>query len=140
MKTSTLLSPETGSERSLSIVSLLLRLAVGVAMLGHGIPKILAFSTLSTTFPNPIGLGPTLSLVLTIGAEVGCSILLIFGLLTRLAAIPLIFNMAVIYFIVHHSATFMDREVPLLYLALYIAIFILGGRRYSLDKILFNTK
>lgn len=140
MKAPKILSTEPTSRTELSIVSLLLRLVVGGSMLVHGIPKIMTFSTLATTFPDPIGLGPAFSLVLVIGAEVGCSLLLIFGLLTRLATVPLIFNMLVIFFIVHMGTPYTARELPMMYLILYIAIFILGGGRYSLDRILFKTK
>lgn len=138
MKTPNILSSTSTSQQSLSITSLLLRFIVGGAMLSHGILKIMSFATLATTFPDPIGLGSTLSLILAIGAEVGCSLLLIFGLLTRLATLPLIFNMAVIFFIVHHGAPFAAKELALLYLIIYIAIFILGGGRYSLDKLFFK--
>lgn len=138
MRTFNSLSNTSTSQQSLSIASLLLRFTVGATMLAHGIPKIMSFTALSTTFPDPIGLGSTLSLILAIGAEVGCSLLLIFGLLTRLASLPLIFNMAVIFFIVHHSAPFAAKELALFYLVLYIAIFILGGGQYSLDRLFFK--
>ncbi|MFR5955158.1 MAG: DoxX family protein [Odoribacter splanchnicus] len=68
---------------------LFLRLFIGGMMLSHGWAKLASFSTLSATFPDPLGVGSTLSLLLILFAEVGCSCLLIFGLMTRLAALPL---------------------------------------------------
>ena len=71
---------------------LFLRLFIGGMMLSHGWAKLASFSTLSATFPDPLGVGSTLSLLLILFAEVGCSCLLIFGLMTRLAALPLMFG------------------------------------------------
>ena len=72
---------------------LFLRLFIGGMMLSHGWAKLASFSTLSATFTDPLGVGSTLSLLLILFAEVGCSCLLIFGLMTRLAALPLMFGM-----------------------------------------------
>ena len=78
------------SECCSNAARLFLRLFVGILMLTHGIAKIENFDTLVDTFPDPIGLG-TLTLPLIILVEVGASILVMVGFLTRLALIPLIF-------------------------------------------------
>lgn len=122
----------------LSLISLLLRLSVSGAMLTHGIAKIQAFDKLSTTFPDPIGLGHLPSLLLAIGAEFGGSIFLIFGLLTRLALIPLMFTMGVVVFVVSAGSPFAAKELALIYLLVYVAIFALGAGRYSLDRLIFK--
>lgn len=137
MKVPTILCSSTSQIRP-SIVSFILRLAVAGAMLSHGIPKLMSFTTLSQTFPDPIGLGSTLSLLLVIGAEVFCSLLLLLGFLTRLTVLPLIFNMLVVFFVVHQGLPFSGKELPFFYLIIYIAIFILGGGFYSLDKMFFR--
>ena len=74
---------------------LFLRLFIGGMMLSHGWTKLATFSVLSATFPDPLGVGSTLSLLLILFAEVGCSCLLIFGLMTRLATLPLMFGMLI---------------------------------------------
>lgn len=85
------------SECCSNAARLFLRLFVGILMLTHGIAKIENFDTLVDTFPDPIGLG-TLTLPLIILVEVGASILVMVGFLTRLALIPLIFSMIVAAF------------------------------------------
>ena len=80
----------------LSLGLLFIRISFGALMIvNHGWMKIVKFETLKLNFFNFLGLGPQLSLTLAIIAEILCSILLIFGLYTRLALIPLIITMIV---------------------------------------------
>ena len=130
---SSVISP---NQRFLSLGLFILRVLVGITMLTHGLAKLMSFPELSSTFPDPIGLGSTLSLVMIICAEVGCSILLIVGAFTRLATIPLIFSMLVVILIVHGNDPFQVKELPLLYLGIYIFLFFTGAGRISLDSIL----
>lgn len=123
---------------SLSVAALVLRLMVGGAMLSHGIPKLLAFGTLSANFPDPLGVGSFVSLMLSIGAEVGCSVLLILGLFTRLALLPLLFTMLMAFFVIHAADPFAVKELAMTYIAIYIAIFSLGAGRFSLDSLIFK--
>lgn len=117
----------------LSVFALLLRLLAGGMMLTHGIPKLMKFATLAKTFPDPLHVGHQTSLILSIGAEVGCSLLLIIGLFSRLATLPLMFTMLIATFIIHGADPFATKELAVLYLTLYIAIFTLGAGKYSLD-------
>jgi putative oxidoreductase len=102
-------------------------------MLVHGIPKILNYQTMLQQFPDPIGLGNQLGLNLTIGAEVGCSILLILGALTRLAAIPLAFTMGVALFVVHAADAWDKKELAAVFLAIYVVLVVAGPGRFSVD-------
>lgn len=120
----------------LSLGLLILRVLVGITMLTHGLAKLTSFSEFSATFPDPIGLGSTLSLILIIGAEVGCSLFVIVGAFTRLATIPLMFSMLVVLFVVHASDPFQVKELPLLYLGIYILLFFTGAGRISLDSLI----
>lgn len=124
---------------SLSVVALILRLMVGGSMLSHGIPKILAFETLSVNFPDPLGIGSLISLMLAIGAEVGCSVLLIFGIFTRIALIPLLFTMLMAFVVIHATDPFAVKELAMTYLIIYITIFTLGAGRLSLDRLIFKA-
>ena len=117
---------------------LLLRLFVGGFMLTHGVPKLLNFEFLSTVFPDPIGLGSGFALSLIIFAELFCSILLIFGLFTRLASIPLIIGMAVAAFVIHAQDPFSGKEMALLYMGIYVVIALVGAGKYSVDYLLRN--
>lgn len=64
------------------------RLGLGLFMLTlHGWPKLSRYSELSKSFADPLGVGSAASLFLAVSAEVGASLLLIFGLATRLACV-----------------------------------------------------
>ncbi len=113
---------------------LLLRVGVGLLMLlGHGWPKLSNFSTMLEQFPDPIGLGAGLSLTLATFAEFLCSILILVGLFTRLASIPLIINMLVALFFVHMGDPWIRQERVLLYLVLYLTLLLAGAGRFSID-------
>lgn len=115
---------------------LFLRLVIGGGMLlGHGIGKMqMLFEGGGSSFPDPIGIGSELSLVLAVFAEVLCSILLILGAFTRAALIPLMFTMFVALFLVHFSDPFATQEKSILYGAAYVALFLTGPGRYALDE------
>lgn len=118
---------------------LLLRLGFGGSLLWqHGWPKLMHFSERLEGFPDPIGLGPAVSLVLILIAEVLCAALVVLGLWTRLAAIPPMIGMAVIAFVVHGDGTFGDREMPLLYLIAFAVLFLTGSGRFAIDRISFK--
>lgn len=126
------------TDRGRSLTLFFLRLFVGLMMLTHGLAKLWTFSETMQAFPDPLGVNPTVSLVLVLLAEVGCSLLLMLGVFTRLAVLPLIFNMAVAAFFIHGSDPFSVKELPLLYLGIYIILFFLGGGHYSLDRLIFS--
>lgn len=112
---------------------LLMRLFFGAMLLRHGLQKINNFNELSQTFFDPIGLGPKLSLIMIILVEVGCSLLIMSGLMTRLATLVIVFSMFVAAFMAKSQFSMNESEMPLVYLGAFLLIFILGPGRYSLD-------
>lgn len=117
--------------------NLLLRLTFGLTMLlSHGMPKLLNFSAQMNHFPDPLGLGNSLSLGLAIFAEVICAALITVGLFTRLAAIPLTITMVVAVFIFHAGDPWSKMELGLMYALGYVCIFLLGPGKFSLDYVL----
>lgn len=124
---------------NISLALLVLRLVVGVFMLTHGYGKL---QTLigegPIKFADPIGIGHAASLTLAVFAEVMCSVLVIFGVTTRFAAIPLIITMLVAAFITHAPDAFGKKELPLLYASVYVAILLAGAGKYSVDYIVFK--
>lgn len=115
---------------------LALRVLFGGLLLVHGIQKVMDFQTLSTTFPDPIGLGSRLSLILAIFAELVCSVCVIFGLLFRLSLLPVIFTMGVATFVALKGAPWLQRELPFSYMAVFILLLIAGPGRFSLDSLI----
>lgn len=116
----------------INIALLLLRLTVGVLMLTHGVPKLEKLIMGDFNFPDPIGLGSELSLILAVFAEFFCSILIIIGYRSRLAAIPLIITMLVALLIVHNNDPIFEHWNILLYLLTYGLLLHLGGGKYSI--------
>lgn len=123
--------------KQVDVVLLIVRIGVALLMLTHGIPKLqMLFGGGEIQFPGVMGMSPALSLGLTVFAEVLCSILILIGLGTRLASIPLIFTMLVAVFVIHASDPLAGKEMGLLYLLLYIPLLFLGGGKFSLDRVL----
>jgi putative oxidoreductase len=122
--------------RIINFALLILRLSIGVLMLTHGVPKLVRLLDGNLKFSDPIGIGSTASLILTVFSEVICSVLIFLGLGTRLASIPLIITMIVIIFIVHGNNPLLSQINLLLYLLGYIALLISGSGKYSLDYLL----
>lgn len=108
-------------------------------MLTHGLGKFYnLIGDEAIAFGDPIGIGVTASLVLTVFAEVFCSIFLIIGFSTRLAAIPLILTMLVAVLIVHASDEIGKKELPILYTLIYFILAVMGAGKYSLDHLIFG--
>ncbi len=126
-------NPSYGKNIDLSL--LLLRIAAGGFMLSHGYGKMVKLFNGTFEFADPIGLGVELSLVLTVFSEVLCALFIVLGILPRFAAIPLIITMVVIVFVVHASDGFGKQELPLFYLISYVVILLLGGGKYSLQRL-----
>lgn len=112
------------------------RIFVAFFMLyGHGWGKLMNVFGGDFGFMDPIGIGPTASLILAAFAEGVCSLLIIAGFWTRLASLFLIINMSVAVFLVHLPGGdwFGDMELPLLYLVCFVVIFLLGPGKFSVD-------
>ena len=114
----------------------ILRLAGGGLMIKHGFDKLIYFNDKVKTFPDPIHIGSTLSLSLVIFAEFFCAVMLVFGLLTRLAAIPLVITMFIAAFIVHKGEVLGDGETSTLFLSMYLVLLFVGPGKFSLDRLI----
>ena len=113
---------------------LLARLSFGMLMImKHGIPHLMEFSSLQYKFYNFLGIGSRFSLVLVLFAELFCSMLLILGLFTRFAVIPLIIVMMVVIFSVNAGKPFINSELAVLYATVFILIIFVGPGRISID-------
>jgi len=120
---------------------LILRVSFGTAMLaGHGLDKLLRYKDHSKSFPSLIGLGGTLELSLAIFAEFFCAVLLILGIGTRLAVIPLMITMLVALTMYHAQDPWGKKELAALYLSAFTVILICGGGGFSLDRVLWRKK
>lgn len=115
---------------------LILRASAGGFMLTHGIPKLLKLVHGDTAFADPFGIGALPSFVLVIFAEVICSVLVILGIGTRLAAIPLIITMGVAAFMIHRADPFASKELALLFLLAFTTVLVYGSGKYALGGLI----
>ena len=127
------------SSRSHYAGLLLLRVVPSGMMMTHGWPKFQRLleqwgSEEGVKFFDFMGLGPEISLVLTVLAEFVAPALMIVGFQTRWAAIPAAFTMGVAAFVVHGSDPLGDKELALLYLICFAAVALLGPGKWSVDE------
>jgi putative oxidoreductase len=113
---------------------LMLRLFSGFLMY-YGWDKLANFEEKSSYWPDPFHIGGTASLSLTIFAELICPVFVILGLFTRVALVPVMINMAMAILIGHSGQPFMEREHAFSFLMPFLAIFLIGPGRYSLDAL-----
>lgn len=115
---------------------LFLRLSLGIMMMIHGYDKLIGFGEMQHKFMNFMGIGSTMSLALVVFAEFFCSLFLILGLFTRLAAIPLIIATCVMVFMAHKGDVFGEAQTAALYLTGYIVLLFVGPGRVSVDSMI----
>ena len=111
------LFPTKPNTTKVSLFLLAVRIIFGILLMNHGIQKWSNFQELSTAFPDPIGLGSSISLGLAIFGELVCSMGFIFGFLYRLAMIPMIFTMVVAFFVI----------------VVFVLMYIAGPGKFSID-------
>lgn len=119
----------------ISLLLLAFRLLFGLLFMMHGIQKWLNFSELSSTFPDPLGVGNHVSLGMAIFGEVVCSIGFLFGAFFRLALLPMIFTMAMAFFVIHGNDPFVARELSFIYLIVFVILFVTGPGKFALDRL-----
>jgi putative oxidoreductase len=117
------------------VAEALMRVAVGVALLVHGFPKI----------TNPFGLKPLLESIgfypgefwstLVSGTEFFGGILLVVGLLTRPAAFASLIVILVTIWVhwVTRNQGYMGAEKMILWAAILFFVLMRGGNRFSVD-------
>lgn len=113
---------------------LVLRVSFGLMLLVlHGWGKVQGFSEMFHSFGDPIGVGSELSYLMATGAEFVCTLMVVFGLLTRLATIPILILFGVIFCVVMADKPFAGKEFIVMYFMAYLTIFLAGPGKYSVD-------
>lgn len=127
---------KVSEDNKVSFGLLFLRIFISVIMFSHGLTKLANFETLSTQFPDILGIGSEWNLILIIFAEFGCSILIILGLFTRLSTIPIIFSMIIAAFVALGNQPFSAKEMAVLYLGLFTFVLYMGAGKFSIDYLI----
>ena len=95
---------------------------------------------MQTHFPDPLHIGVTPGLIFALITDGICSLLIIFGIATRLAALIIVINLTVV-FILMHKGSFVEAHAELVYVYLssFLCILFAGAGKYSLDNRFFKT-
>ena len=133
------------SEIAVDLVSLILRLTLGVIMVSHGIPKIKKREVLGKKWNDHYGV-PKATIWLTGILQIVGGLALLVGLFTSLTSLILALDMlAALYICIfnsHHREPFNSVspvkgwDVNLLLVGALVAVMILGGGKWSLDGLL----
>ena len=115
---------------------LIARVVFGLLFMRHGIEKWVDFNMMADRFPNPLGLGSEATLIIIIIIEVFCSAALIVGFLSRLALLPMIFDMFIVITVVFAKASFAMKEIPLLYFIIFLLLLFTGPDKYASDSLI----
>ncbi|MDF2191794.1 DoxX family protein [Paraflavitalea sp. CAU 1676] len=121
------------SDGAFNFGALVLRLAMGGLLLPHGYDKLVHFAQYKAKFINFMGIGQTASLSLTVFAELFCSLFVILGLATRLAAIAPFIAMFVALWKGHNLDIFGKGEHAALFMFGFLVILVIGPGRASVD-------
>lgn len=128
------LFPSEPSSTKNSLLLLSARIIFGLLLISHGIQKWNNFAELSQTFPDPLGIGSHISLILAIFGELVCSMGFILGILYRLVMIPMIFTMSMAFFVIHGSDPFAVKELAFVYLVVFVLMYIAGSGKFAIDR------
>ena len=124
---------------------LFLRLFVGIMMMQFGIRQLSNFDAAKAMFPSILGIDPGIVLVLMISIEIGCSLFIMAGFMTRIMTVPPFISMIVAeYYILHDlvsQASYMlswsqQGYVPIMFLGIYFFIMLVGPGKISVDYFL----
>ena len=116
---------------------LLLRTGFATCLIfGHGLQKWNILQNNPAAFPDPLGIGPTYSIIASMAAECGAAALVAIGYYTRLMALPVVFTMATVAIVVHQADTWGQREPSVLFGIAFLVIACLGPGRLSMDHML----
>lgn len=100
----------------------------------HGLPKLLNYSEQLKQIEDPFHLGAHVTLLLAIFAEVLCPLLIIAGVLVRLACLPILAVLVIAMVVVHPEWTLLEGQFGWLLLIMFTSILISGPGRLALEK------
>lgn len=129
------LFPQSFRGKGVSFLILIIRVVFGILFFTHGLDKLMHFNDLVDQYPNVLGFGSYMTLMVTIFCEFCCSLFLIAGLLVRIMTLPMIAAMGVAFFDVH-DALMPEGELALIYFIVFIILYIVGPGRYSADYLI----
>ena len=121
---------------AISLLLLALRLLFGGLLLSHGMQKWTNFDSMSASFPDPLGVGHSISLGLAIFG--GACLFHRFYIRGPLSACddPHDFYHGNGFFVIHGNDPFSLKELAFIYLVVFILMYITGPGKFSLDRLI----
>jgi len=119
---------------SINFGLLLLRVGFSVGLMTHGYGKFMKVIQGNFEFGDPIGIGPTFSLILASIGEFIAPILILIGWKTRIASLFPIITMLVAFAIAHDGDPFSTKEKSFVYLIAFLTLYFTGPGKYALGK------
>lgn len=119
---------------SFHALMLIFRFAISLQlMIAHGLKKIGIGVAEAEHVPNPLLLPESLNSFLAISTNLFFPVLVILGLFTRIAVLPILAVTLTGYFIVHWNDPLPAKDMPFMYSVCFLLLLILGPGKYSLD-------
>lgn len=120
----------------------IVRIVVGIMLIFHGWQVFQAHEMedlrdllVGMSMPFPAAMPYAGKLI-----EIGCGVLLILGLFTRVATALLFITFMFITFVVGEGKIFSDNELPFLFALVSLLFFFTGSGRLSIDFVLFANR
>ena len=131
-----------------SVGLLLIRLFLGLGLAAHGFDKFFGEHGVAgfAGFLKSLGVpNPEIAAYVSAGTELAGGALIAFGLLTRLAAVPLAFNMFVAAATAHKASYFITNNPPGMEYALnlgavFLALVFTGPGQLSVDSVISRNR
>lgn len=121
--------------RNQALGLLFLRVSGAVFLLWvHGLPKLLNYSEQLKLIEDPFHLGAQVTLLLAVFAEVLCPLLILAGVLVRLACLPILAVLLIAMLVVHPEWTVFEGQFGWLLLIIFTSILIAGPGRFALSQ------
>ncbi|WP_026995003.1 DoxX family protein [Flectobacillus major] len=102
----------------------------------HGLKKLGIPNGVAEVIPNPYNMPLWINENIALAANLICPILVILGLFTRLATLPILAVTLSGYFIVHGHDSLLVRDIPFMYSLCFLFLTFTGAGKYSLDTII----
>ncbi|MFI3239892.1 MAG: DoxX family protein [Bacteroidales bacterium] len=124
---------------------LFIRLFVGVMFLQFGIKQIVNYNMLVNDFPAVLGMDSATTLIVMISIEICCSIMIMFGILTRIATIPPIVSMIIAEILImtgkmttlpNDIVVYQPAYLPVMFIGIFCFIILSGPGKISFDYLI----
>jgi putative oxidoreductase len=107
-------------------VSLQLMVAHGLKKIGIGVPN-------AEQVPNPLHLPEAINQGFAVASNLVFPLFVMFGLLTRVAILPILAVTLTGYFVVHWNDSLLEKDMPFMYSLAFLLLFVIGPGKYAVD-------